>query len=235
MSSKARVKAALREVADPERAAGAARFFKTGKGEYGAGDKFIGVTVPQMRSVAQQFETLPLGEVGKLLDDSCHECRATALLILVEQFRRAEMARRQAIIDLYFAKLERVNNWDLVDGSAPLLLGAFLEDKPRGVLDELAASDHLWRQRIAIVATQHFIKRGDFRDTLRIAEALLNHEHDLIHKAVGWMLREVGKRDKRQLVAFLASRYQQMPRTMLRYAIERFPEPERKRYLRGTI
>ena len=235
MSTKAKVESALRAVANPAKAPLQERFFKTGKGEYGEGDKFICVTVPAQRKIAKQFRDLPLGEVGKLLDESIHECRLTGLLILVDQFRRADETRRSSIVELYFEKMDRVNNWDLVDSSADKILGAHLEDKDRALLDELAATGHLWRQRIAIIATFHFIRQGDFRDTLRIAKKLLNHEHDLIHKAVGWMLREVGNRDQTQLERFLRTRYKKMPRTMLRYAIERFPEELRQAYLRGEV
>lgn len=235
MSTKTKVKTALKKLVNHEKAAFYPSFFKTGKDEYGEGDKFIGVTVPNMRRVAKQFRTLPHAEVVKLLDDPVHECRGTALFILVEQFNRADSDGKQAVIDLYFQKMDRVNNWDLVDGSAYHLLGVYLEDRDRQVLDELAATDDLWRQRIAIVATYHFIKQDDFQDTLRIARTLRDHDHDLIHKAVGWMLREVGKRDKSTLEKFLRQHYQRMPRTMLRYAVERFPEPQRQRYLRGEV
>lgn len=152
---------------------------------------------------------------------------------MTEQFRRADKDERQRIVELYFEKMHRVNNWDLVDSSADKLLGAHLADKDRSVLGELASSGDLWKQRIAMVATHHYIKQGDFRDALRVARSLLDHEHDLIHKAVGWMLREIGKRDKAALERFLRSRYKRMPRTMLRYAIERFPEAQRQSYLKG--
>lgn len=235
MSTKAKVKAALREVANPAGAAIKERFYKSGKGEYGEGDKFICVTVPDQRKIARQFRELHLREVGKLLDDALHECRLTALFIMVDQFRRGDEPQREAIVEVYFEKMDRVNNWDLVDSSADKILGAHLEHKDRSVLDELAAADHLWRQRIAIVATYHFIRQEDFKDTLRISRTLLNHEHDLIHKAVGWMLREVGNRDRPTLERFLRRRYKKMPRTMLRYAIERFPEELRQAYLRGEV
>jgi len=235
VSTRAKVKAALREVANPAGAAVKERFYKSGKGEYGEGDKFICVTVPAQRTIAKQFRELSLREVGKLLDDALHECRLTALFIMVDQFRRGDEPQREAIVEVYFEKMDRVNNWDLVDSSADKTLGAHLEDKDRSVLDELAAADHLWRQRIAIVATYHFIRQEDFKDTLRISKTLLNHEHDLIHKAVGWMLREVGNRNQKTLERFLRRRYKKMPRTMLRYAIERFPEELRQAYLRGEV
>ena len=191
--------------------------------------------MPAQRTIAKQFRDLPLGEVGKLLDDAVHECRLTGLFILVDQFRRANETQRDTIADFYLGKMDRVNNWDLVDSSADKILGAYLDDKDRSVLDELAATEHLWRQRIAIIATHHFIKQRDFKDTLRISKTLLHHEHDLIHKAVGWMLREVGNRDQPTLERFLHTRYKKMPRTMLRYAIERFPEELRQAYLRGEV
>jgi 3-methyladenine DNA glycosylase AlkD len=235
MATQVTVKAALKRHANPAKVSAHERFFRTGKGEYGEGDRFIAVSVPNQRTIAKQFKDLSLGEIAKLLDDKIHECRLTALLILCEQFPRADTDGRQKIADLYIEKMDRVNNWDLVDTSAYKLLGAHLEDKDRSLLDELADSDDLWRQRIAIVATYHFIKQGDFLDTLRIARTLVHHEHDLIHKAVGWMLREVGNRDQAALERFLKGRYHKMPRTMLRYAIERLPEALRKRYLRGEV
>lgn len=235
MTTKAKIKAALKALGTPEKKAVHTRFFKTGEGEYGEGDVFFGVTVPNQRKVSKQFREISLAEIRKLLDDEVHECRLTALLILVDQFRRGSEQRQQAIFDLYVQKLDRVNNWDLVDSSADKIVGAYLDDKQRSLLDKLAGDDHLWTQRVAIIATYHFIKQHDFKDTLRISRKLLNHEHDLIHKAVGWMLREVGNRDKPTLVKFLKSRYRRMPRTLLRYAIEKFPEPERQRYLKGQV
>ncbi len=231
------VKRALKKLGNPAKIAAMAHFFRAGKGGYGEGDKFLSVTVPSQRKIAKEFRELPLVEIKKLLDDRLHECRLTALFIMIDQFRRGGVQQRQQIVDLYFEKIDRVNNWDLADSSAYQILGAHLEDdhQDRSVLDRLAASGHLWRQRIAIVATMHFIRNDDFDDTLRIADTLLTHEHDLIHKAVGWMLREVGKRDRKVMEAFLKPRYTRMPRTMLRYAIERLPERRRQQYLRGTL
>lgn len=228
---KAQVKGALRERANPEKAAFFPRFFKTGKGEYAEGDKFFGVTVPNCRAVAKEYQGIRLKQIGSLLDDPIHECRLTALFIMVRQYGRADDELRQALIDLYFEKMDRVNNWDLVDSSAEKLLGRHLENRSRKVLDELAASDHLWRQRISVIACLHFIKLDDFKDFKRIAKKLLTHPHDLIHKAVGWMLREMGKRDEGELLAFLDRHVKKMPRTMLRYAIERLDEPVRLDYL----
>ncbi len=233
--TKAKVVAALKEQADPEKAAFYPSFFKTGKGEYGEGDKFIGVTVPKQRKIAKKFRELPGGEVLKLLEDRRHECRLTALLILVEQYERGDETTQSEIAEFYLEHLDQVNNWDLVDSSAHKILGPHLQKRNRKLLDELVDSGHLWRQRVAMIATLHFIKQEDFRDTKRIALVLLDHEHDLIHKAVGWMLREMGNRDRSELEKFLRPRYKKMPRTMLRYAIEKLPEPLRKKYLAGEV
>ena len=226
---------ALGKQVDSAKAAFYPRFFKCGPGEYGEGDVFLGVTVPNQRSVARQFRELPLREVKKLLDNKYHECRQTALLIMVEQMGRGKAPARKKIVDLYLEKMDRINNWDLVDCSADKIVGEYLLEKDRSLLDKLAGADDLWQNRIAMVATYRFIKLDQFDDTLRIAETLVNHPHDLIHKATGWMLREVGKRDEAVLDKFLVSRYREMPRTMLRYAIERMPEAKRQRYLKGRV
>ncbi|MGE3404230.1 MAG: DNA alkylation repair protein [Vicinamibacterales bacterium] len=229
------VRTALRHHADTTRARAVARFFKCGPGEYGEGDRFIGVTVPAQRRVARQFRDLPLPEVDALLQSPVHEERLTALLILVDQFRRRE-AQRERIVRLYLRRLRFVNNWDLVDSSAPQILGAWLLDKPRGQLDRLARSKNVWRRRVAMVATLQFIVKGESADAIRIATLLLKDEHDLIHKATGWMLREVGKRaGEDALRAFLRRHAATMPRTMLRYAIERFPPAERARWLAARV
>lgn len=212
------------------------RFFKTGKGEYGEGDRFIGVTVPRQRTLARQIGSLPLAEIDALMRSEYHECRMTALLLLVNMFAASKRAdERQTIYDFYIAHHTRINNWDLVDLSAPQIVGGHLADKPRHALKGYAQSDCLWLQRIAIVATFAFIKRHEYADTLAVAQLLLHHPHDLIQKAVGWMLREVGKRDFDTERRFLTDggRYKTMPRTMLRYAIEKFPEELRQRFLRG--
>ena len=229
------VRAALGRLADTDRATSSSRFFRAGKGGYGAGDRFLGVRVPDQRRVARQYHDLPLGEIERLLQDRFHECRLTALLILVAQFEHGDRRGRRKLVDLYLRNLERVNNWDLVDSSAGKILGAWLADRDRGILVRLATSDDLWKQRVAIIATSYFIAHGEFEPTLEIAEILINHEHDLIHKAVGWMLREVGKKDPGLLEAFLGKHYQTMPRTMLRYAIEKFSEERRQDYLRGKV
>jgi 3-methyladenine DNA glycosylase AlkD len=225
----------LRSLASPAQAAVLARFFKTGPGQYGEGDRFIGVKVPAIRKVAQEFRGLPLPEVECLLRSEIHEERLLALVILVGQFQKGDNASRKRIYDLYLAKTQHINNWDLVDLSAPQIVGGYLENRSRKPLDRLAKSTSLWERRISILATHWFIRHGDFADTFRIAEKLLGDEEDLISKAVGWMLREVGKRDVAVLERFLREHCRVMPRTMLRYAIERFPEGRRRAYLNGTV
>jgi len=220
---------ALAQFATPERAAGVARFFKTGKGEYGEGDVFIGCTVPECRLVAKEFRAMPLAQVDKLVTSHVHEERAVGLFILVAQFERSPDRR---IFQLYRKRMAFVNNWDLVDLSAPHIVGGWLADKPRGLLDTLAKSKVLWYRRIAIVSTFYFIRRGEWKDAIRIAERLVEDEHDLIHKAVGWMLREVEKRaSSRALDAFLRRHAATMPRTMLRYAIERLTPAEKEMWM----
>ena len=207
-----------------------ARFFKSGKGEYGEGDVFIGCTVPECRLVAREFRALPLAEVEKLITSRIHEERLVGLFILVAQFVRSPDRR---IFQLYRKRMAFVNNWDLVDTSAPYIVGGWLADKPRGLLDTLAKSKVLWYRRIAILATFYFIRHGESKDAIRIAEALVNDEHDLIHKAVGWMLREVGKRASAEaLDGFLRRHAATMPRTMLRYAIERLTPAEKEKWMK---
>jgi 3-methyladenine DNA glycosylase AlkD len=219
---------ALRQFGSPERAALVARFFRTGKGEYGEGDVFIGASVPECRIVAKEFRELPLAEVEKLLMSRVHEDRLVALVIMVERFRREP----EAIFRLYRKRIAHVNNWDLVDASAAQIVGGWLEDRPRELLDRFAVSKRLWVRRIAMVATFHFIRRGQSRDAIRIAKMLVGDSHDLIHKAVGWMLREVGKRvGEEPLNRFLRKHAAVMPRTMLRYAIERLSPGERERWM----
>ena len=223
----------LRSLGNPADAAFLARFFKTGPGDYGEGDVFLGVRIPVIRRVAREFRALPLSELECLLHCPIHEERLAALVILVLQAAKAGPQLRKQICALYLANTRYVNNWDLVDLSAPQLVGAYLADKPRKPLYRLARSSWLWDRRISILATFHFIRQGDFAETLKIAEMLLADNEDLIHKAVGWMLREVGKRDATALEKFLAARCRIMPRTMLRYAIERFPEKKRRKYLKA--
>jgi 3-methyladenine DNA glycosylase AlkD len=226
------VRAALARVADPERARGLAGFFKTGPNEYGEGDLFIGITVPGQRAVAKAFRDLPLLEIGRLLHSRIHEERSTALMILAEQYRRGTDREKTARVRFYLANLRWVNNWDLVDGSAHQILGHSLLTRDRKRLLVLARSKVLWERRIAMIATFAFILTGDATPTLEIARVLLSDEHDLMHKAVGWMLREVGKRvSEDQLREFLKRHVRAMPRTALRYAIERFSPRERKTWL----
>jgi len=224
--------AQLRAAGSPERARVSLRFFKTGPGEYGEGDQFVGMTVPQLRAIAKTLRGLPLAETLRLLRSPVHEARLLALLILVDAYRRGDDAARQRIYQHYLKNTRRINNWDLVDASAEHIVGAHLWTRDRSPLDALARSGVLWERRIAVLATFHFIRRGEFADTLRVAEALLRDREDLMHKAVGWMLREVGKRDLAAEEAFLDRHAASMPRTMLRYAIERFPEARRQHYLR---
>ena len=228
-------KRALRRYATPEKAKIHQWFFKTGKGEYAEGDRFIGVTVPQIRNIVKQFQTLALQDVLTLLASKIHEDRLLALLILVTQYKGGDATTQKHIVDAYLANLEYVNNWDLVDSSAQHILGAYLHDKKRAVLYKLAKSTRLWDRRVAIIATFHFIKCGEFEDTLKLATRLLKDPEDLTHKAVGWMLREVGKKDQTMLEKFLKAHTKNMPRTMLRYAIERFPEKERQKRLKGIF
>lgn len=227
---------ALKSHADPNKAAFFPRFFKTGKGEYGEGDVFIGITVPQIRTVAKEYRDVSLNHVIDLLKNPVHECRLCALLILVDQYKRGDEKQKKKIFDLYLKNVKYINNWDLVDCSADKIVGATLYDSGEtSLFDELAASKNLWKQRIAIISTFYFIRKNDFKPTLHIAEKLLAHDHDLIHKAVGWMLREVGKREEAEIVAFLKKHYKKIPRTALRYAIERFDQKRRTAFLKGQI
>ena len=226
---------ALRLHATDERAEASSRFFKTGPGEYGEGDRFLGVNVPDTRRVCRAFRDMPLGEVTKLLSSPWHEERLLALFILVWQFQRAEPKAQRKIYRFYLRHLRFINNWDLVDSSAEHVIGAYLFERDKEQLYRWAKSRDLWKRRIAVMATFHFIKRGNYQPTLALAEILLNDPHDLMHKAVGWMLREIGNRDRTVEEDFLRKHYPQMPRTMLRYAIEKFPEKKRQAYLKGRV
>ena len=208
------------------------RFFKTGPGQYGAGDVFWGLSVPQSRIIAKKYQNLSLVEVKKLLASPVHEIRLIALLILVEQFQAGDIMVQKTIINFYLKNTKHINNWDLVDLSASKILGTWLLDKDSKILYKLVNSKNLWERRIAIVATYAFIKVNNFKHTLKLAEKLLADKHDLMHKASGWMLREMGKRSKPDLVNFLKKYYRKMPRTMLRYAIEKFSESDRQFYLK---
>ncbi len=231
MSALAAVKRDMRKVASARRAEINKWFFKTGPGEYGEGDRFLGLTVPQLRAIARAYRELPLKDVTALLRSPWHEERLLALLILTGQYTRGDEATRRTIHRLYLRNTRSINNWDLVDTSAPVIVGAHLAQGNRAILRRLAASKSVWERRIAIIATQYYIRRGDFADTLAIAEVLLDDEHDLIHKAVGWMLREVANRDRAAAERFIRKHARVMPRTMLRYAIEKFPERLRRKYM----
>lgn len=219
----------IRALGDPERAKASLWFFKTKPGEYGHGDQFLGLNAKQMHALARTLDDMPLADLATLLDSEWHEERAIALLALVRHHDRRGSENREEIYELYLSKTDRINNWDLVDSSAPAIVGPHAN---KATLTRLAKSDSLWERRIAIIATLYLIRREEFAETLRIAKILLKDEHDLIHKAVGWMLREVGKRDQEVEETFLRKHAHEMPRTMLRYAIERFPEELRQSYLR---
>jgi len=231
MSSLQNLRKELKSLANPEKAKILQGFFKTGQGQYGEGDVFLGIVVPEQRKLAKKYWNL-IGpqDLQILLNSEVHEERLIALLILVKKYENSEIAR-QLVFDFYLENTKNINNWDLVDLSAPNIVGKFLLDKKRDVLYDLVKSSNLWDKRISIISTFSFIREKDFEDTLRISEILLKDEHDLIHKAVGWMLREVGKRDVNVLEDFLKKHYKNMPRTMLRYAIEKFDEKKRKKYL----
>lgn len=228
------LKTALGKHAKTEDAAFLGRFFKTGEGEYGAGDVFIGVRVPDTRKVCRDFIALPLAEVGKLLKSPVHEHRLAAVILLSDQFKKADATGQKAVFDAYLSAVYKgyVNNWDIVDSSAEFIVGEYLQDKPRGLLFELAASSDLWQRRVAVLSSFAFIKKGDASTTLKLAGLLLHDEHDLIQKAVGWMLREIGKRcDEALLLKFLDAHAAEMPRTMLRYAVERLHPAQKKNYM----
>ena len=227
------IKKRLGSFASKEKAKVIQGFFKTGRGEYGEGDIFLGVVVPNIRKVLREFTGTPLDDMIKLLSSPVHEERLLALLMLVQSFTKGDDRFKKLIYDYYLANTRYINNWDLVDLSAPNIVGNYLINKNRKPLYTLAKSGDLWERRIAILSTFAFIKENDHQDTLKITSLLLNDEHDLIHKAVGWMLREVGKRDQPREERYLKLHYKKMPRTMLRYAIERFPEKKRQKYLNG--
>ncbi|MBI2579722.1 MAG: DNA alkylation repair protein [Candidatus Aenigmarchaeota archaeon] len=221
----------LEAAGNPERAKVYSKFFKTGKGEYGEGDVFLGITVPEQRKISRKYPSASFGDLERLLSSNIHEHRLTALLVLVEKYRKSDEKARKMVFDFCMKNISGINSWDLVDTAAPSVIGGHLLDRDRSILYKLAKGG-LWERRIAIVSTYAFIKNGALDDTFRIAEMLLDDEHDLIHKAVGWMLREVGKRNTDILEKFLLKNSRRMPRTMLRYAIERFPERKRKFYMK---
>lgn len=222
----------LRKLGTKTKAESSAWFFKTGKGQYGEGDVFVGVTVPEQRALAGNYAELSLSEIAKLLQSKIHECRLTALIILGNQFKWGDAKARARIVRFYLAQTVRINNWDLVDVSASVILGTYLLKEKRNILYKLVRSKNLWERRIAIVATLALIRSGEYEDTLALSEKLFGDREDLIHKAVGWMLREVGKMSRPTLVQFLKTRASHMPRTSLRYAIEHFNKIERDQFLR---
>lgn len=224
----------LKNLSDRTRAKNLARFFKTGKGQYGYGDRFLGLTVPTLRRVATRYQNLPFSQIVRLLESRFHEERFTALEILVMRFEAGNKTERERVFSFYLRHANRINNWDLVDTSAPYIVGEHLTERSRQVLYRLARSKNLWERRIAMVSTFAFIRRGQLSDTFRLAEILLGDRHDLMHKAVGWALREAGKKSLPELERFLKKHQKTMPRTTLRYAIEHMPEVKRKAYLSGT-
>ncbi|MBS3071952.1 DNA alkylation repair protein [Candidatus Pacearchaeota archaeon] len=231
-----KIRQEIKSLANPEKAKVLQGFFKTGKGEYGEGDVFLGITVPESRKLAIKYSNIPLNEIQSLLDSKIHEERLIALEILTHNYEKLTSEKsKEKIVKFYLSNTHFINNWDLVDTSASYILGNFLLDKDKSILYKLSGSENIWEKRIAIIATYAFIKKFQFQDTLNIAEILLQDKHDLIQKAVGWMLREMGKKDQKILEDFLKKHYKIMPRTMLRYAIEKFPEKQRKRYLSGNI
>ena len=225
------IKRDLLQLGDPNRAKKLSGFFKTGKGQYGEGDLFLGIPVPEQRKVAKKYVDLSLNDIQELLNSKIHEHRFTALVILISKYRKAEKSGKEEVFSFYLKNTENINNWDLVDLSAPKIVGEYLVNKDKSILYKLAKSNSLWERRISILSTFKFIDTNDFEDALNISELLLHDKHDLIHKAVGWALREIGKRDQNVEERFLTKYCVQMPRTMLRYAIEKFDEEKRKIYL----
>jgi len=223
----------LRALGNPERARASQWYFKTGPGEYGECDLFVGIPVPALRKLSKEYGSLSLAETVFLLQSEIHEARLLALLVLVRAYGRADAGGKEEIFRLYLGNTRFINNWDLVDSSAPYIVGPHLCGRGREALRTLAASSLLWERRIALMATFHYLKEGDFSESLHMAHELLRDPEDLIHKAIGWMLREIGKRDQATEERFLGTHYRYMPRTMLRYAIERFPDALRRRYLKG--
>jgi 3-methyladenine DNA glycosylase AlkD len=233
--TRAQLERELKAAGDATRAVQVALYFKTGEGEYGEGDVFLGIPVPAMRRIALKYRALTLADLQKMLDSKIHDHRAAALEILAAQYARGNKEQRKEIVDFYLRNTSRVNNWDLVDTSARPILGEHLKSHPRKILRTLATSESLWERRIAIVSTMTLVWGGELDDAMQIAEMLLDDRHDLIHKAVGWVLREAGIEDRERLVAFLEKHYARMPRTALRYAIEHFPPGQRKKLLAGDF
>jgi len=223
----------LKNIADPEKAKNLQWFFKTGKGEYGEGDQFLGITVPKLRGISKKYQNLDLNDLQKLLESKIHEHRLSALMILRFKYenKNADEKSKNEIVHFYLLNTKKINNWDLVDLSCHYILGNWLLDKDRKVLYKLARSKNLWERRISIISTFAFIHNNQYIDTLKISKILIDDKHDLIHKAVGWALREIGKKDKETEIRFLNKYYKNMPRTMLRYAIEKFNDKEKKLYM----
>ena len=234
-ASRTKLERELKAAANAKRAVTMAAYFKTGKDEYGEGDIFLGIPTPVLRKIALRYSELPLADIGKLLQSRIHERRAAALEILVRQYERGSAEQQIEITAFYLRNTAGINNWDLVDASAPSILGEHLRTRPRSILRKLAKSKSLWERRIAMIATMRLVRSGDVEDALNIAELLLKDRHDLIHKAVGWVLREVGRKDRARLLVFLETHYERLPRTTLRYAIEHFPVERRKRMLAGSF
>lgn len=228
------LKLEIENIATKERAIVSQRYFKTGPGEYGEGDIFVGLTVPQTRDLAKKYKDLDIDEIKDLLTSKIHEHRLLALFILVDKFKKSDEKEKEEIAKFYLNHTTHINNWDLVDQSAHLILGEHLHNKDKKLLEKLAKSENLWERRISIIATLQFIRKNQFEETKRIAEFLLKDKHDLIHKAVGWMLREVGKKDKKAELEFLNKHYKTMPRTMLRYAIEHFSKSEKEYFMKKS-
>jgi 3-methyladenine DNA glycosylase AlkD len=229
------IRKTIRRLGNAERAELSQRYFKTGPGEYGEGDIFLGLNAKQIHGLTKEYQLMATEEVLQLLQSAIHDERAIAVLILVRAFAKGDEAKKKLIYELYLQQTRFINNWDLVDCSAPHIVGAFLLNKSKKTLYTLAKSQSLWERRIAIISTFYFIRHNEFTETLKIARVLLKDKEDLIHKAVGWMLREVGKRNLEVEETFLIEHYEKMPRTMLRYAIEKFPEARRQMYLRGQL
>lgn len=232
MDSLSKLKKEIKKASNYKQAKLLERFFKTGKGQYGEGDIFLGIKVPVQRKIAKKYTDLALSDLKKIITSKFHEYRLIALFILIDQYKKANLAKKKIIFNFYLKHSKNINNWDLVDLSAPNILGHYLLDKKRTLLYKLAKSKNLWQKRISIIATAAFIRNNQFVETLKISRILLNDDHDLIHKAVGWMLRELGKRNQALEENFLKKYYRQMPRTMLRYAIEKFSSSKRRFYLK---
>lgn len=222
----------LKSIANPEKARFLQGFFKTGPGQYAEGDVFLGIVTPLTRNIARVNRETPLGELQLLMESPYHEARLCALVIVTLQYKKADEKKRKELFDFYLNNTSRINNWDLVDITCPHVVGMYLLDKDRSVLYELAKSTLLWEQRIAMISTVTFIRKGDFIDAFTLIERLKTHKHDLMHKAVGWMLREIGKKDREALTAYLEAHATELPRTALRYAIEHYPEDQRQSFLK---